>query len=1078
MKLIFWKLIFPKFLMFLFVFAIANSQSLIANRCLYAADVLFESFDDLAKFKMNKAPQAWIKTGAEPGRTGNALRIDYDLTKDHFVEIGAPASIDLNKVKDLRWWMKGDLNGSVFEIKFVDTDGSTFGKKLPVSTVSKEEWKQFTLPMKECHYMWGGDQKIDRIKEFYIAVSRGQAKKGYVILDSFTYTPKLKGNVDFEISVNQVGYHPTDKKFFVVRVQGADNDRTMAGAFSVQETIDGTTVFSGNLQKSPFSDWPGIFFTGDFSSVDVPGKYSIKVKLQTKDGPIEKTSYSFNINNSILSAMTLAHELNYLDYQRCGIKCHKQDPVMGGWHDTLFDISKRMWSIPSLVYGLARYVQDAPVHAAKTPEGGLGDFDELVWGLKFCAGIADADGAVPWGGIEADFQKSMTYEQFIARIGPLKPEDDLLPRIRYPEKNFHATAFNLVALVNAIPAVKQKDGAAAAKAEAVVNKAWEWLDKQPLNEARDYGAYLWAATELYKFNSNRKFLYRVNEVAPKLLQLQALNFRQFENNACGDFYTSKNMKDFRFQYKYVSFNIAINLALLNLAEILTPDDQLWFDVYYADYVFGENFIKGKAMKTPYRQIAVGLESDKPKTQVATEWQIMNHKGVTASLDTTGDGKNGAAVIDFVFNEGGEWTQIFKPVAMSLEGLENVSFEYKYSGDPNNLELKITDDSDSNFGAKLELGSGGWTEEEIPAANLEYFWGNNTRMNYKGIKQLWFALAKKDGGKGTLSLRNLKFNMENGTSLKIPMATASNDAKYALNYFAGPEAEQAAAPNHGLNCDHLGIAYVAMKTGYLTDDVSFEELADNQVNWVLGNNPLNYCMLIGAGSENPIIMSEYFAKPKLNGIIPNGIVGGLKDNPEWWGDGPSSGEDWMPHNAAYFAALSLLDSQGQLQGKILLNGEPHPNATIEVRESDKPVTRTISRAGGLFGPITLPPQKNYKLVIYDGDKSIVRDIALLSGEKQKVTYDLSRNYDIDMRITDKVETGRKTQLSVAVSKNALGKQYKILVKGAKMGFPAEGMIQSENTRITLIPDGDKPIMVVFLIKGNPPVYKTYYLPFTF
>jgi len=77
------------------------------------------------------------------------------------------------------------------------------------------------------------------------------------------------------------------------------------------------------------------------------------------------------------------------------------------------------------------------------------------------------------------------------------------------------------------------------------------------------------------------------------------------------------------------------------------------------------------------------------------------------------------------------------------------------------------------------------------------------------------------------------------------------------------------------------------------------------------------MLLGAGTENPSIMAEYFGKQRVDGIIPNGIVGaGPNDEPEWRGDGPSSGEDWLPHNAAVFAALSLLDTPSRVYGKIL------------------------------------------------------------------------------------------------------------------------------------------------------------------
>ena len=114
---------------------------------------------------------------------------------------------------------------------------------------------------------------------------------------------------------------------------------------------------------------------------------------------------------------------------------------MGGWHDTLFDISKRMWSTPFLVYGLARYARDGSIHPGTTPKGVIGDIDEPSMGNEIPTEMPDQDGCLSWGGIEDDFAQSMTYDQFIQRLGTLKPEDDLLPRIKYKDQNLHAHGF-------------------------------------------------------------------------------------------------------------------------------------------------------------------------------------------------------------------------------------------------------------------------------------------------------------------------------------------------------------------------------------------------------------------------------------------------------------------------------------------------------------------------------------------------------------------------------------------------------------------------------------------------------------
>jgi hypothetical protein len=95
----------------------------------------------------------------------------------------------------------------------------------------------------------------------------------------------------------------------------------------------------------------------------------------------------------------------------------------------------------------------------------------------------------------------------------------------------------------------------------------------------------------------------------------------------------------------------------------------------------------------------------------------------------------------------------------------------------------------------------------------------------------------------------------------------------------------------------------------------EGYAWNQLNWILGLNPYDCCMLHGSGRNNIAYMffESYEYNNALGGIC-NGITGGL-DNPhdiafnlgyaatgkdeDWrWS------EQWLPHAAWYLYAVSL------------------------------------------------------------------------------------------------------------------------------------------------------------------------------
>lgn len=1043
------------------------------------SQTIFEDFEDISKFSNNKAELAQMKVQSVKGYKGKGIQINYDLTKDHFVEISRSAAINFQGIQEFSWYWKGDANGNLIEIKFVDEDGTQFGTKLPIININKNKWKKYTLPMKILHYLWDGDEKVDKIKSFCIAISRGIPKQGYLIIDEFSYTKRKHKNPYFEIHLNQVGYHPTDHKFFIVRVYDVSLKENIKGTFVIRDKHTNKKIYSETLKNISFTNWKGRFLKGSFNKLQSFGEYYIEVKLKIKKQHLSKKSHSFIIKDILLSSITLPLQLNYLHYQRCGIRCHKNDPVLGGYHDTLFDLSKRMWSIPSLVYGLALYVQDSSFHPDKDNNGLSDDFEELLWGFQFVSKIPEPDGTVSWSGIEADFKKFMTYKQYLTRIGPLHPEEDDLPRMKFKDKDFYATSHNLIALVKALPLIKKKDKKLAKKAEAVVLKSWTWIDKQRLYEARDYGFYIWAACELYKYTHDKKFLYKINKVAPKLLKLQALNYNQFENYTCGDFYTSQKSKDFKYQYKYVYLNFAINMALINLCEIFSQNDPLWFDVYYANKVFGENYLKGISTITPYKQAACGLESFTHKganANINDKWEYSMNSGSLADLKYKSiDGKN---ILDLKFNlNKGSWVQIYHKINNNLTGLKTIRFKYKYIGQNNYLEVKLNDQDNSTFAYNIKLSaSNHWILKEINISKLKYLFGGDKILDIKALKEIWFAVSKIKGGQGHLFIKEIELIKNNKEIIEVPIVNPNPDDFYYLNCFAGKEAEKSAAANHGLNCDHLALAYIAMKWGQYINDLELEEFADNQMNWVLGANPLDYCMLIGAGTINPIIMAEYYGKPKLKGIIPNGIVGGFNEEPEWWGDTASSGEDWLPHNAAYLALLSVIDNPAEINGQILYNGNPVSKASITLYNKKKKVKNIKTDKYGKFKFEKLVPQTQYKLIIKKGKKRITEIINLLSGSKKELTWDLNRNFNIKIIPPRSIKIGKENIFTVKVTKNAIGENYRIRVKGADIKNQLKGKIQKSKFKIVLIPDGIKPLLFRFEIKGKPLIYKEVYFKF--
>jgi hypothetical protein len=104
----------------------------------------------------------------------------------------------------------------------------------------------------------------------------------------------------------------------------------------------------------------------------------------------------------------------------------------------------------------------------------------------------------------------------------------------------------------------------------------------------------------------------------------------------------------------------------------------------------------------------------------------------------------------------------------------------------------------------------------------------------------------------------------------------------------------------------------------TDDPAFrnqlEVFAANQLNWILGLNPFDSCMLNGVGRNNPPYMYfDSWAFTNAPGGISNGITGGFKDENDidylltYGRTGADNdwrwGEQWLPHSAWYLLAVA-------------------------------------------------------------------------------------------------------------------------------------------------------------------------------
>lgn len=127
---------------------------------------------------------------------------------------------------------------------------------------------------------------------------------------------------------------------------------------------------------------------------------------------------------------------------------------------------------------------------------------------------------------------------------------------------------------------------------------------------------------------------------------------------------------------------------------------------------------------------------------------------------------------------------------------------------------------------------------------------------------------------------------------------------------------------GVNFWILGRAWAASLTYQVTRDPRALVYATDQIDWVLGKNPLDLCMFEGHGGLNPpryhhrYNMIPGHERGAVPGMIANGMVRdmGIADRPGFdmsraGGRSPSfrTSEPWLVHNMFYLLAVSALDT---------------------------------------------------------------------------------------------------------------------------------------------------------------------------
>jgi len=230
--------------------------------------------------------------------------------------------------------------------------------------------------------------------------------------DDAAITGHLRLGPKVEALVNQVGYDLGAPKHFTVQ----SNFKARKAVFAVlcdggSEAFTGVLAHRGRIKGHFGHDWGREYWRGDFTTLDTPGRYRIKVTLgdAAGAGPVTDVSWPFEIGADALWAKTARPAYRFFYYQRCGAEvpgfhgaCHLDDglridgkhyDLSGGWHDA--GDYNTYYNAP-YVHGLARAYGMAKAAFDRDDRDGNGrsDFlDEILWGGDHSRRMIAPDGS-------------------------------------------------------------------------------------------------------------------------------------------------------------------------------------------------------------------------------------------------------------------------------------------------------------------------------------------------------------------------------------------------------------------------------------------------------------------------------------------------------------------------------------------------------------------------------------------------------------------------------------------------------------------------------------------------------------
>jgi hypothetical protein len=338
------------------------------------------------------------------GRTGNALRFDYDFTKGTgYGGIQKWFPIDLPENYEFTFYLKGDSPPNNFEIKFIDSSGDNVWWVNNRNFDFPEDWKKIRIRKRHISFAWGPteDRELKRIDRIEFTVASFVGGKGTIWLDDLTFEP-LPPEVDvypdpiISASSFQKGNPPTammdgsERTHWLSR--GAKNQHFLID-FTTRREFGGLQVnwLNGHhaeafdiLLSNDNKNWEKVYGVssnhGEASFIRLPEAEARYVKLEFHKGASSK---SFGISE--IRILNIRNSLTVNDFL---IYAAKNSPP--GYYPRYFLEQASYWTVT----GVNNDMKEGMIN-----EDGMVEIDKALFSIEPMIKISDS--LYNWSNVES-----------------------------------------------------------------------------------------------------------------------------------------------------------------------------------------------------------------------------------------------------------------------------------------------------------------------------------------------------------------------------------------------------------------------------------------------------------------------------------------------------------------------------------------------------------------------------------------------------------------------------------------------------------------------------------------------------